>query len=49
MDAPNTTLPFDLGATFGALAKFEGTTFTPLALMGKGSVMLAAAGSTTGA
>jgi hypothetical protein len=46
--APNTTLPFDLGGTFGALAKFDGLVATPLAIMGKGSVMLAAAGTTPG-
>jgi CotH kinase protein len=47
--AANVTLPFDLGATFGAVAKFQGTTSTPIGLMGKGSLSLTAAGATTGA
>jgi hypothetical protein len=43
------TLPFDLFATSGLLAKFEGTNVTPLGLMGKGTLQLTAAGKTAGA
>jgi hypothetical protein len=44
----NVTLSFDLGATFGAVAKFQGTTSTPIGLMGKGSLSLVTAGATPG-
>jgi hypothetical protein len=47
--AANVTLPFDLGATFGAVASFKGATSTPIGLMGKGSLTLGAAGATAGA
>ncbi len=47
--AANVTLPFDLGATFGALASFQGDTATPIGLMGKGAISLGAAGATAGA
>ena len=43
------TLPFDLGATVGALAKFEGSTATMTGLLGNGSIHLIDAGTTSGA
>ncbi|HEX2660985.1 MAG TPA: hypothetical protein VHU40_22045, partial [Polyangia bacterium] len=46
---PHVTLPFDLTSTVGIVATFAGTTATPVALVGKGSLSFVDAGMTAGA